>query len=1493
MANDDRNNIFKTAVIATPVAIGGLATYRRLEKNFNKFTQPVVPSYAVNKTVREFANQYNVQPSLQGVLKHYHAEQMRGLASSTSLTAKEIRESVLRAARQADPTGSLTKMLDERLAFAGTGQEALRDVAHILEENTSIYARRATEIFMEDIGVLEGQTIREITALQSEVMQRVANLAPRQLSAEMQAELSKIQQLTGAEVSIQRVGRADIPGSELHFTFSRGRLPRKFTLRVPEILKDRPGLIVRGTTQQSRYIAGTYGIIEEGILKESFNHEQWTLRRAAEDLIPQIMNEQKATQRAVNSMVHRFESKIMEAPEWVPSIEPGIHTGVDEYIRMRSQVMHLYRPGGAPISEFEYADLMKRGGAILPEGNTLPLFPGHSPSQIAKGIVSTIDVRSGIALVPEAVPYGRRPLQFLRKDFTPTQGALSAMAESKLNEDFKWASANFGVKTPMIRAGYVSGELGPTLAGTGVTAEGQLLVSDRLATQRAVRQWKQFDVASNQMTGLANLIDKETGSSWSINKLLPKGTFLGYGPEGRPVTLPEEMFVTQATAFAKDAAKGDFIRVMAMKDIENIRYSKVFGGAKGMAVSVSPEYLEKVLTQHAGVAQTRGDIYRGIDAIITMDELKKNRGLHYNQMFTSLWDFTKQNMKSGLTQGSTFAQDPAGMIADIRKAALNADKFDHETVLQRIVGLAREAKLTSEQMGHVFGAVPEVFGGIEAMGPLSAAEEAEIRKGFATGATQLFFEGLGGPGAGRTATIEPRMFELLAAPHFGTLGPQIQKEVAERMVTAYPHRLIEQKTITKALLSVMTPKAMKGAKSAADILENIGKSSLPLESTGLRIAGIGDIVVPSAATVSQLAGYKTAAGLTVEPPLALAYRKVLETAEKHEAREVTDQVMRKELANLQNELATARIASVTGTKGLLRHRLPGSAFLTAVQPTLGEQLSPNVVGVTAPYAEQMFKEMRRLDLYDVTELDAMQKRFMSGGRVAGIVGRHPYIGPFSTQAVEFQKVAGHEPIAMINERMQRAIAYGGKLEGEALESFEMGARNALKGNKYMLRRMNQIGAETLGSPIRLSPFVGMAGDVDGDVISAMFAGPQLEKSLSSHVADRSAMEAYEEYAIRSQVLKAKAAGDQITLRKAMAGDVIKLGITEGGRLGKLSVALQQQRAAVLSGMGGLSAQERMSALGLLEWMEQTPISGKHIKSGQEVEMINLLDDIQGALDKKDANGIADAARRVLADAKMSGQKALRDGFTIAMEDVGTGEVTTRYIQGIDINKTAENIMKASNAYDATIVGRQSAAKLRKMIMGRGGLSTGREAMQLMRPDVLEMSPFGAFFNEVSRAPLSELAMRASTAVNKLGAAGRSVLTHARPLALGGAAALGVAALLSEPPRILPPGANVPLGDIMKSGSGGEDLDTNLHPDTHIAGAPTAKSPIGNMGEARIAQEEGYRVNIKGNVPQSVDYKSLATQIRQSVGKNARINSTVRDQRSSLTAQKLSSILHDE
>jgi hypothetical protein len=473
-------------------------------------------------------------------------------------------------------------------------------------------------------------------------------------------------------------------------------------------------MIVRGTTQQSTYIAGQYGVVEGGRITSTLKHDEWMARRALEDVVIPITRSRQLDQRTINQMATDFHGLMGEAPELVPPLAAGGHAGLDEYINFRQNIMRLRTPQGGVVSDFEYAALMRAGGAQGP-GGFVRMWPGGSASQIAGGVAELTDVSAASSWFPGAADWGRRPARFIRREYQPTREAAALMAGDPYQQRMGWARRPTGVQSPMMRVAYVSSSFGQNLNRFGVSAEGQALISSNMSGMRAVQGLRQFSIASD------SLVDIKPGDvGRGIGFSLSQGALLGYGPDGRPVTAPHDLQVLQVTAFENDPSKGNFVRVMASHDITEFPQSQVIGGTKGMAPEVSQGYIDKVM-RGIGAADLQG-----VSAVITMDDLKKERHLHYEQMFTSLWEYTQANMQGGkqfsglnMPVGSdfhswaekarAFEADPSREIAAIHKAATQADKFDHDLVLRELVQRARGADLTATQFGHVFGAVPEVF----------------------------------------------------------------------------------------------------------------------------------------------------------------------------------------------------------------------------------------------------------------------------------------------------------------------------------------------------------------------------------------------------------------------------------------------------------------------------------------------------------------------------------------------------------------------------------------------------------------------------------------------------------------------------------------------------------------------------------------------------------------------------------------------------------------
>jgi hypothetical protein len=262
---------------------------------------------------------------------------------------------------------------------------------------------------------------------------------------------------------------------------------------------------------------------------------------------------------------------------------------------------------------------------------------------------------------------------------------------------------------------------------------------------------------------------------------------------------------------------------------------------------------------------------------------------------------------------------------------------------------------------------------------------------------------------------------------------------------------------------------------------------------------------------------------------------------------------------------------------------------------------------------------------------------------------------------------------------------------------------------------------------------------------------------------------------------------------------------------------------------------------------------------------------------------------------MTGRASIEEGFTTFIENPETGEMIEKFIPGIGIEDTVKNITGARTEFEQTQLGRQSGANIRKMIMGRGGISNGREALDVLQDlSQTQKSVFGQFFPGAERKVMSESVEKSLSTMNRLMASGKSAIPLAKPLLLGGAAALGLAAVLSEPPKMVAPEANVAPVANLKSGTGGAHLGYGEHPEPTQHGQPTAPDLMNSGNSARIApKEDNYNIRISGNTGTNMNARNVNRQISSSLKGNSRTSSTIRDNRSRMTPQRLSSIINDD
>jgi hypothetical protein len=1483
-------DIAKSAAIGAPIGIGARKWWQATDFNsvIDQARMPAMsPKYTAAHNAAKSAS-FGFTGSIASRLSEWNYVELNNLIDNintqkTGLSADDIRSALLRAAENSDPSGTTVTALTKKLNMASDPISVLEDLNTIARgSERSIYMQRTISSFLDNIQMMEDRVLAGKSITPTELpgislsrttgvnLGRMKEVPRTQFLGET---IERMAQKLGGTVSVRagyRQGAASPHEMILDFFHSKqlgkqryreaqiGREPiAQMSLRIPVASKIDPNIVTHGATGQSTYIAGQFWQVEQELagrfaLKRKMRYEEWAAHHALEQLVPGILNEQRKTRSSIHALENQFHESILRPLQWVDDLPEGVHPGLDEYKRMRGQIAHLYGPGGKALSDLQYADVLRHG--VTGAGT---VYPSASAAQMAKNVVSLQDWRN-VEAFPGAFDWGKRPLQRIRGEFYPTESAIQAMQQDILTQEYKWISQRGGPPSPMMRTAYVKGSQVRAAARLGMNVEGAGLIAGSKIPLFGQQEIVRYNVSSEGLLDLADILGDPTQTTWSGQVNIPAGRTLGYDPSGAPVVMKEDITLLEAKRF-QDRNKGDFVKLTGVRQLEGMERFKAFGGAKAMMRSSTQESIDELARVALGINPLAGS---EINAIVTVDELKKNRALHNKQMLTSLHEFTKMNMQSGKQVGtlaSNFLLNPEKILARMNEVAGKGQMFQHEEVMRQMVGMARAGKLSPSQLGRVFGAVPEILG-IEEGAPdelrrawmkefgfaISKKEARAISAGTPIGLTQFSFGGMYGPGTGNVGSIEPRMFEFLSSPHFGSFGPEMQEEVATRMMARYPHKLGEQRALRESLSGLLDPSGHAGIAPSAWTDEMFQKGGL------LNIPGMGDVSIPGAEKMAQLSSYRTAGGLVIEPELEKGYRGLVSSAAALGRGEITREAMRESMTGLAQDVSRAGMATVTGTDSLLRGRLPGSRFLTAVPAEVGSGLLPGEVGITGSYFRQMSRDLEKI--YGKGEMEQIRRRFFAGEAIGGLIGRHPFIGPYSTSAVGIRRIAGSEPIAMVGEELATAFLH------------EEGV-------------IKELGA------VRMGPAVGMAMDYDADIANVML----LSSNMEGKALERSASIEADAYAIRSQLLKAKAASGTTlaSAADAAAGAALKLRIPQE-RLGLISESLQVARAAVLSNTAGLETQRTMNALGFLEWLEQTPISAKHIRAGEEAGMISSLEGIRTAIETRDAGKLARGARSIIG-AGTVGERFLEKGAQVGLQSLDDMRFVD--VPGIEIGQASEDIMGAMKTFSTEGVEGISPQRVRQLIRTRGVAASEKEMRAMLNYGMKGASPFSGLLSTAAQPSKVTSAVGEIQAIrNKAASAGGQLIRNYKPLALGFGAAVGIATLFSAPPKTLAPGATTPPPPRMKGSTGGSHVGTDIRPQDHVGGQPTVHNMVSSQNTARIAPT-GTHVNIQGLSPGAVDYGALNSQLSRSV-RGMQVSSRVIDNRESMTSQKIARILRE-
>lgn len=638
--------------------------------------------------------------------------------------------------------------------------------------------------------------------------------------------------------------------------------------------------------------------------------------------------------------------------------------------------------------------------------------------------------------------------------------------------------------------------------------------------------------------------------------------------------------------------------------------------------------------------------------------------------------------------------------------------------------------------------------------------------------------------------------------------------------------------------------------------------------------GASQIYVPPEGVLQRLGQYRTASGEIQSAEFAMAYRDLHRAA--REAMLAKDRVRAEaalsEAAKGMKRAITREIATTmfgrgggSGVTGALRGRMAGSAWLRqeSVDLALGQESKLGLAYVSERAGLEMFEQLEQAGT-DKTFVAAQREAFLRGEDVAGIVMRHPTVGPYHLQPTMIRK---------------------SNVPGSAIDYFGQVPERTMKAVQTSLGEME----------VNFSQVVGMMSDFDDDHVVLKFIGEQKTADATRQLL--SSFTSYNRYAAEHQVLAKLAkmhtpADPQEVLDVGLGGAKIRIGAAETARI---SVPLTEARLAIAAHRPEMSTQFNM----LSAIMEEQIIKGKKMRS----------------MSQNIAKQVATSIKNIHRAGDVEVQ---------ALGDVTRGMFGPELAAGVDISipgGESWRFQMDANAVWKEVQGAMAEATQRGGIVERyRKLARQRGAKMALDEVVEELRMAQAGTSDM----LANMAVRGMSGVTKTGRmAGtmRSVLTNVnegikragiaakswgKPALYGLAGTAAIMMLKGGPsaqPLTVSP--DNPHGDVNRLSSvdqmtasrtmrGLSAPSRDLRPETlpmgdQVTGKPTAPGMSTPKTYMTNSPPAGYRVIARGSTSGAPSEATVAAAL-QPIARNASTRITFSDRRRKMTSQDVDDIL---
>jgi hypothetical protein len=350
----------------------------------------------------------------------------------------------------------------------------------------------------------------------------------------------------------------------------------------------------------------------------------------------------------------------------------------------------------------------------------------------------------------------------------------------------------------------------------------------------------------------------------------------------------------------------------------------------------------------------------------------------------------------------------------------------------------------------------------------------------------------------------------------------------------------------------------------------------------------------------------------------------------------------------------------------------------------------------------------------------------------------------------------------------------------------------------------------------------------------------------------------------------------MSLQEIMIANTLKHGTTQRF-VPQLSVKLSSAKAALTSHGRGRAGGD---AAFLLEWLEQTPISAKHL-SAKEIRgggIEAMMGEITSALQfrgKGGAERLEGVVGSIIKDDAVARQLLVGN---VTLDSAGARDIAKvmgtkaqRNIQGVDIKAATSELMRSMDAFESS-----GGLRLHEQLSGRGARLKAREIPEVLGK-VAAQSTGGAkgMFAEVSRKAMeaSNLAVRAC----------KGIIKHHKAIGLGFAGSLALGAVLSSPPQTVGPGSRYITGsrmnmNVSKGAQRLSEESQQVHPPGQALGNPTVPAMM-NQRRASISSGTSRQVSVRGRAGNQLNLPGIGSTISSLFGGNTSGNMNIRDNRS--------------